>query len=57
MVILYLYSAILWWAKRTKHDLIYEYFRVRHPKRNNISEEEYWASDSDFTVRHNKEEE
>lgn len=32
MVILYLYSAILWWAKRTKHDLIYEYFRVRHPK-------------------------
>mgnify|MGYP003628547111 FL=1 len=58
MAILYFTSGVLWWAKRTKHDLIYEYFRVRGPtKKKEISDEEYWAEDSDFTVRHNKEEE
>ena len=56
MVILYFTSGILWWCKH-RHPLIYEYFRVRHPNLEQLSDEEYWSQDSDFTVRHNKEEE
>jgi len=39
------YKSILWWAKRTKHELLYEYFRVRHAKI------EYPDEDSDFTIK------
>ena len=40
------YKSILWWAKKTKHELLYEYFRVRH------APIEYPDQDSDFTIQH-----
>jgi hypothetical protein len=40
------YKTILWYSKKKKYEMIYEYFRVRHAKI------EYPDEDSDFTIQH-----
>ena len=40
------YKTTLWYTKKKKYEMLYEYFRVRHAKI------EYPDEDSDFTIKH-----
>jgi hypothetical protein len=40
------YKTTLWYTKKKKYEMLYEYFRVRHAKI------EYPDEDSDFTIQH-----